>query len=90
MNTAYTPIISYNTPPFGFEERANPPDFNVCPEDPYAATENLKNDIKHMTRIANNKKDFTKEFFSYNLNEPNNTILIIIIILAMLFIFKLI
>lgn len=95
-STAFTPIISYNTPPWGFEERPNPPDFSVCPEDPYAATENLKNEIKHLTKIANNGDgdygNLTKEFFSYNLDETktNNIIFIILIVLAIYFIYKLI
>lgn len=93
MNTAYTPVITYNAPPFGFEERPNPPDFNVCPEDPYAATENLKNEIKHLTRIANNGESIImkndREFFSYSTSHQTDYIvLIIVIIIAMYLLFK--
>lgn len=92
MNTAYTPIISYNAPPFGFEERPNPPDFSVCPEDPYAATENLKNEIKHMSRIGNNGNNgdlfSTKETFSYEAPETNYMILIFIILIIAYLLFN--
>lgn len=83
-STAYTPIISYNSPPFGFEERANPPDFNVCPEDPYAATENLKNQIKHMSRINNNKNGEVQEFFSEN-EETTGSVINLFFIVFLLF-----
>ena len=49
--TAFTPIVTYNTPPFGFEERQNPSDFGTCPSDPYSATENLKEDIRHLFKL---------------------------------------
>ena len=49
--TAFTPIITYNTPPFGFEERPNPSDFGTCPEDPYSASENLKENISHLFKL---------------------------------------
>ena len=50
--TAYTPIISYNEPPFGFEERPNMPDYPVCNSNPYIGAEN----IKRLFKIALNKK----------------------------------
>jgi hypothetical protein len=49
--TAFTPIVTYNTPPFGFEERSNPSDFGTCPEDPYSGSENLKEDIRHLFKL---------------------------------------
>ena len=44
--TAFTPMISYNTPPFGFAERIQPSDFATCPENPWVAAENLKQDMQ--------------------------------------------
>lgn len=49
-STAFTPIITHNTPPFGFHERQNPSDFATCPDDPYVGAENLKEDIKELYR----------------------------------------
>jgi hypothetical protein len=66
-STAFTPIITYNTPPFGFEERPNPSDFPTCPEDPYSGSENLKDRIKEATRL----KD-AKEFFYIDDNANKN------------------
>ena len=57
--TAFTPIVTYNTPPFGFEERSNPSDFGTCPEDPYSVSENLKDDIRHLFTIE-------KEIYPYS------------------------
>ena len=54
-STAFTPIITYNAPPFGFEEKPNPSDFPTCPDDPYVGTENLKNKIKE---AATDEKEF--------------------------------
>ena len=63
--TAFTPIITYNTPPFGFEERPNPSDFGTCPEDPYSGTENLKEDIRHLYNVERETLPYSqfKEFF---------------------------
>jgi len=57
--TAFTPIVTYNTPPFGFEERSNPSDFGTCPDDPYSGSENLKDDIKHLFQVE-------KELYPYS------------------------
>lgn len=62
--TAFTPIITYNTPPFGFAERPNPSDFPTCPEDPYAGAENIKERIKEFSTNEN------KEYF-YSTPETN-------------------
>lgn len=40
--TAFTPIVTYNQPPFGFAETITPPDFPTCQSDPYIATDLLK------------------------------------------------
>ena len=68
--TAFTPIITYNTPPFGFEERPNPSDFGTCPEDPYSGSENLKEDIKHLFKLEKATIPYSplREFFSTNSN----------------------
>lgn len=48
--TAFTPIVTYNTPPFGFAEKPNPSDFPTCPEDPYIGAENIKEKIKELSK----------------------------------------
>ena len=40
--TAYTPLVTYNEPPFGFHEVITPTDYKRCNEDPYRGTEDLK------------------------------------------------
>ena len=64
--TAFTPIITYNTPPFGFAERSNPSDFSTCPQDPYSGSENLKNDIRHLFNVEKQMNPYSnfKEFFA--------------------------
>ena len=64
--TAFTPIVTYNTPPFGFAERPNPSDFPTCPEDPYSGAENIKERIKELSNEQN------KEFF-YTTTDNENT-----------------
>ena len=41
--TAYTPIITYNSPPFGFHEIQNPPDFPRCFANPWRSASVAKN-----------------------------------------------
>jgi hypothetical protein len=43
--TAYTPIIAYNEPPFGFAETITPPDFKTNNVDPWSSTDELKADL---------------------------------------------
>lgn len=40
--TAFTPIVTYNQPPFGFHDIQNPHDFTTCPENPYTGTYRLQ------------------------------------------------
>jgi hypothetical protein len=61
--TSFTPIISYNEPPFGFHERPQEPDFPVCVENPYVASSKLKQRIKKLwNKIEKNNKKCTEEF----------------------------
>lgn len=55
--TAYTPIITYNSPPFGFHEVADLPDFKVCNEDPWETGERMKRDIQNALKDAQAKRD---------------------------------
>ena len=48
--TAYTPIRTYNTPPFGFHEVITPPDFKVCNENPWSSADNMKDAIHQKLR----------------------------------------
>jgi len=43
--TAFTPIVTYNQPPFGFHEVITPTDYKRCNEDPYIGTEQLKKEL---------------------------------------------
>lgn len=70
MNTAYTPIITYNTPPFGFAERPNLSDFPTCPEDPYSGTENIKERIKELSNDKN--REYFKSVPEMNTNYIDN------------------
>lgn len=47
-STSYTPMITYNNPPFGFHEHPQPPDFPTCPENPYSGAKNIKEDIRQI------------------------------------------
>ena len=40
--TGYTPIVTYNEPPFGFHEVIQPADYERCNQNPYIATDLLK------------------------------------------------
>ena len=44
--TAFTPIVTYNQPPFGFHEIINPPDFKTCNENPWSTGDKLRADIQ--------------------------------------------
>lgn len=55
--TAYTPIITYNSPPFGFHEVINPPDFKVCNENPWLSGERVVREIQTALKDAQAKRD---------------------------------
>lgn len=61
--TAFTPLITYNHPPFGFTERQNPSDYPTCPENPYSATENIKEATDQMFREKRQLPDEISEPF---------------------------
>ena len=61
--TAYTPIISYNEPPFGFSERPNMPDYPVCTENPYIGAENIKREFKRVLLKGKPSKGCLEEHF---------------------------
>lgn len=66
--TAFTPMISYNTPPFGFHERIQPPDFSTCPENPWSAAENLKEDIKQLNDNHSHRMQTSENFIGNPFN----------------------
>jgi hypothetical protein len=75
--TAFTPIVTYNTPPFGFEERSNPSDFGTCPDNPYSGSENLKDDIRHLFQVEEQispYSNFTEHFVSNETESEKSTI----------------
>lgn len=49
--TAFTPIVTYNQPPFGFHEVITPTDYKRCNEDPYIGTEQLKAELNERFRL---------------------------------------
>lgn len=65
--TAFTPMISFNTPPFGFAERNQPSDFTTCPENPWVAAENLKADFQSYFDEKHNNSHNVLEPFSNSL-----------------------
>jgi hypothetical protein len=46
--TAFTPIIMYNEPPFGYDEGQNPPDFPRCISNPYKNDFILKDQLDRL------------------------------------------
>ena len=65
--TAYTPIIVYNNPPFGFHEVINPPDFKVCNENPWITGErNIYQMNKNLRKQEiENRLNTTKDNMEY-------------------------
>ena len=56
--TSYTPIVTYNEPPFGFHEKQNPPNYNRCNKNPYLGTELLKANLrKRFDEIQNAREE---------------------------------
>lgn len=44
-STGFTPIVTYNQPPFGFHEVITPPDYQRCNENPWISTDLLKEEL---------------------------------------------
>jgi hypothetical protein len=68
--TAYTPIIAYNEPPFGFAETITPPDFKTNNADPWSSTEELKADLN--ARFAKLEKARKAEKFESDYKAPQD------------------
>lgn len=85
-STAFTPLITYNHPPFGFHESIQPSDYPTCPENPYSASEELKKDIKGVFDLQQAPK--CQEGFIGNLFDKNSYMdpqfFIITIVMALL------
>ena len=54
--TAYTPIITYNEPPFGFSEQPNPTDFPTCNQNPWSTGQRVKRDIQDKLKDYENRR----------------------------------
>lgn len=54
--TAYTPIITYNEPPFGFAEQPNPTDFPTCNQNPWSTAQRMKRDIQDGLKEQENRR----------------------------------
>lgn len=69
--TAFTPIITYNSPPFGFHEVINPPDFKVCNENPWVSGERMKRDIQDTLKDTQAKRDVhgSRKDYEYGYDE---------------------
>ena len=94
--TAFTPIISYNAPPFGFEERQNLHDYPTCPENPYISTEKLKREFAKVLStqpISNcSRESFIGDLFSKSpekglINILNKSIIILVMAILVYLIF---
>ena len=68
--TAYTPIVTYNQPPFGFHEITNPPNYARCNKNPYLGTELLKAHLRDRFAEMQNAKE-EQNNLNYNLNNSN-------------------
>ena len=55
-STAFTPIVMRNTPPHGFHEVINPPDFKVCNQNPWGTGERMKREIQDALKINEYRK----------------------------------
>lgn len=69
--TAYTPIVTYNSPPFGFHEVINPTDFKTCNENPWISGERMKREIQDALKDAQAKRDVhgTYQDYEYGYDE---------------------
>lgn len=69
--TAYTPIATYNEPPFGFHEVINPPDFKVCNENPWISGERVVREIQNALKDAQAKRDVhgSRKDYEYGYDE---------------------
>ena len=54
--TAYTPIITYNEPPFGFAEQPNPTDFPTCNQNPWSTAQRVRRDIQDGLKDQENRR----------------------------------
>jgi hypothetical protein len=68
--TSFTPIISYNEPPFGFAERPQQSDYPTCVENPYNAAAKFKERIKKLwKKIEKNNTNCDTEGFTGSLKD---------------------
>jgi hypothetical protein len=86
--TAYTPIISYNEPPFGFCERPNMPDYPVCTENPYIGAENIKREFKRVLQQRPSKGCLQENFVGQLVDSNVNWIFVLLVCLIIFFTFK--
>ena len=86
--TAYTPIISFNQPPFGFHERIQPSDYPTCPENPYSAAEELKSDVQTVFDTQYAQRGGGRENFIGKLmkeTEFDMTFIVMLLVLSIVF-----
>lgn len=64
--TGFTPIVTYNVPPFGFAELPTMPDFKVCNENPWSTADRVKADIQDALLV----QEYRKSLHSKGLDGP--------------------
>ena len=81
--TAFTPIITYNTPPFGFHERTQSSDFSTCPENPWSGSENLKEAINEIFSRKNRNDSKSRLLEGFETTDYTNNKYFIYILLGL-------
>ena len=88
-STGFTPIVTYNQPPFGFAELPTPSDFKTNPSNPWVSTEDLKADLNKKFKdhekelCCSDLETFTSTPYLYHRN--SNKMLPILLLLLLLF-----
>ncbi len=54
--TAFTPMITYNQPPFGFAEKQTVPDFPTCNVNPWSTAERVRRDIQDGLKVQEDRR----------------------------------
>lgn len=64
--TGFTPIVTYNVPPFGFAELPMMTDFKTCNENPWSTADRVKADIQDALLV----QEYRKSLAPKNLSGP--------------------
>lgn len=79
--TSYGPLITLNTPPFGFSEISDAPDFPTCPENPWSASDQIKEVIKEVSLTSPRAQATLKEGFGFRTSGINFAKLLLLLVI---------